>query len=118
LAELGREHRRLAPLVEMAGQLERAERELVDARELANSDDAEMAAEARGELDRLTKQIADLEERIKPLLIPHDPFDERNAIVEIRAGTGGDEAALFAADLFRMYTRYIERKRWKPKRWT
>ena len=115
LAELGREHRRLAPLVELAAQFERAERELVEVRELANSDDAEMAAEAKGEVDRLTRLIPELEERLKPLLIPHDPLDDRNAIVEIRAGTGGDEAALFAADLFRMYTRYIERKRWKPE---
>ena len=113
LAELGREHRRLAPLVDLAAQLERAERELVDARELAESDDAEMAAEARKEIDRLAPMIPVLEERIKPMLIPHDPLDDRNAIVEIRAGTGGDEAALFAAELFRMYTRYIERKRWK-----
>ena len=101
--------------MELAAQFERAERELVEVRELANSDDAEMAAEAKGEVDRLTKLIPDLEERIKPLLIPHDPLDDRNAIVEIRAGTGGDEAALFAAELFRLYTRYIERKRWKPE---
>ena len=99
----------------MAAQLERAERELVEVRELAHSDDAEMATEAKGEVDRLAALIPRLEERLKPLLIPHDPLDERNAIVEIRAGTGGDEAALFAADLFRMYTRYIERKRWKPE---
>ena len=74
-----------------------------------------MAAEARKELVRLEAAIADAEERLKPLLIPHDPLDERNAIVEIRAGTGGDEAALFAADLFRMYTRYLERHRWKQE---
>jgi peptide chain release factor 1 len=72
-----------------------------------------MAAEARHEVQKLEESIAVMEEQLKPLLIPHDPLDDRRAIVEIRAGTGGDEAALFAADLHRMYTRYIERRRWK-----
>jgi len=101
--------------VELAAELSRAERELADARELAASDDVEMAAEAKHETARLDVEIARLEEEIKPLLIPHDPLDERNAIVEIRAGTGGDEAALFAADLYRMYSRYIERRGWKTE---
>jgi peptide chain release factor 1 len=97
----------------MAARLEKQQNELAEARELVSSGDAEMATEARAEVARLEESIAALEEQIKPLLIPHDPLDERNAIVEIRAGTGGDEAALFAADLFRMYTRFIERRRWK-----
>jgi peptide chain release factor 1 len=113
LAELGREHRRLGPLVELATRLQKVENELAQARELVSVDDPEMAAEARAEVDRLEVEIPQLEEQLTPLLIPHDPLDERNAIVEIRAGTGGDEAALFAADLHRMYTRFIERKRWK-----
>ena len=112
-AELGREHRRLTPLVEFATRLYKEESELVEARELVSVDDAEMSAEARREVGKLEESIARLEEQLKPLLIPHDPLDERNAIVEIRAGTGGDEAALFAADLHRMYTRYLERRRWK-----
>jgi peptide chain release factor 1 len=62
---------------------------------------------------RLESSIAELEARLQPVLVPQDPLDERNAIIEIRAGTGGDEAALFAADLYRMYTRYIERQGWK-----
>jgi peptide chain release factor 1 len=99
----------------MAARLHKAEKELAEARELTSVGDAEMAAEFRKEVDRLQEEIVDLEGRIKPLLIPHDPLDERNAIVEIRAGTGGDEAALFAADLYRMYTRYIERRRWKTE---
>jgi len=115
LAELGREHRRLAPLVELATRVLKLENELAEARELVSVDDPEMAAEARQEAARLEPLIAQLHEQLKPLLIPHDPLDERNAIVEIRAGTGGDEAALFAADLYRMYTRYIERRRWKPE---
>lgn len=113
MAELGREHRRLAPLVELAARLSKAENELSQARELVSIDDPEMAAEAKKEVERLEASIPALEERIKPMLIPHDPLDDRNAIVEIRAGTGGDEAALFAADLHRMYTRYLERRRWK-----
>jgi peptide chain release factor 1 len=113
LAELGREHRRLAPLVELATRLSKEEDELSQARELVSIDDPEMAAEAKKEVERLETSIPVLEARIKPLLIPHDPLDDRNAIVEIRAGTGGDEAALFAADLHRMYTRYLERRRWK-----
>ena len=99
--------------MELAARLSRTETELAEARELAAIDDPEMAAEARAEVARLELDVPALEERIKPLLIPHDPLDDRNAIVEIRAGTGGDEAALFAADLHRMYTRYIERRGWK-----
>ena len=110
MAALGREHRHLAPVVEMAGQLKKYENELADTRELVSVDDAEMAAEARAEESRLKSAIMDLEERIKPALLPHDPLDDRPAIVEIRAGTGGDEAAIFAADLFRMYTRFAERR--------
>src|SRR5262249_29436312 len=108
-AELGREHRRLMPVVEMAAQLDKLEQELVSARELLVIDDAEMAAEARAEVGRLEDSIAGLGGRLTPLLIPRDPLDDRNAIVEIRAGTGGDEAALFAADLFRMYERFCQR---------
>src|SRR5687767_15781115 len=72
-----------------------------------------MAAEARAEVERLESSIAQLEVQLQPALLPHDPLDDRNAIIEIRAGTGGDEAALFAADLFRMYTRFIERAGWR-----
>jgi peptide chain release factor 1 len=97
----------------LAAQLEKSENELADARELVLVDDPEMAAEAAHEVDRLERSIADLEARLKPALLPHDPLDDRNAIIEIRAGTGGDEAALFAADLYRMYTRYIERAGWR-----
>jgi peptide chain release factor 1 len=97
----------------LAAQLEKSENELADARELVLVDDPEMAAEATHEVERLERTIADLEARLKPALLPHDPLDDRNAIIEIRAGTGGDEAALFAADLYRMYTRFIERAGWR-----
>ncbi|AHG90473.1 Peptide chain release factor 1 [Gemmatirosa kalamazoonensis] len=113
LAELAREHHRLAAVVETNRRMERAERELVDARDLATTDDAELAAEARAEVERLEAEVAELERALRPLLIPRDPLDDRPCIVEIRAGTGGDEAALFAADLFRMYTRYVERRGWR-----
>ena len=93
----------------MAAQLQKAEDELAEVCELVSVDDPEMAAEARAEQARLEAAIADLEAKLLPALIPRDPLDDRNAIVEIRAGTGGDEAALFAADLQRMYTRYMER---------
>ena len=97
----------------MAAQLEKSENELADARELVLVDDPEMAAEAAREVEQLETTVAALEARLKPALLPHDPLDDRNAIIEIRAGTGGDEAALFAADLYRMYTRFIERAGWR-----
>ena len=113
MASLGRERQRLDQVVERAERLAKCDAELADARDLASSGDPEMEAMAQLEIERLTAEIAQIEEQLKPLLLPHDPLDDRNAIVEIRAGTGGDEAALFAADLYRMYTRYIERRRWK-----
>lgn len=113
MASLGREHQRLAQVVEREATLRKLDGELVAARELVDSDDAELAAEADAEVARLQEAIAALEEALKPLLLPRDPLDDRNCIVEIRAGTGGDEAALFAADLYRLYTRHIERHGWK-----
>jgi peptide chain release factor 1 len=113
MASLGREHQRLVQVVEKAEKLHKYDDELAEVRELVGVDDPEMAAEAQAELGRLQSAVSRLEEDLKPLLLPHDPLDDRNCIVEIRAGTGGDEAALFAGELFRMYTRYIERKGWK-----
>ena len=86
---------------------------LAETRERADSGDTEMAQEAKAETARLEKSIGELIEKIKPALLPHDPLDDRPAIVEIRGGTGGDEAALFAADLLRMYTRFAEGRRWR-----
>jgi peptide chain release factor 1 len=83
--------------------------------ELVDVPDQELAEEARAEQQRLQESIAQLEREMLPLIIPHDPLDDRTAIVEIRAGTGGDEAALFAADLHRMYTRYIDRRGWRTE---
>ncbi|HET6578619.1 MAG TPA: peptide chain release factor 1 [Gemmatimonadales bacterium] len=116
LQSLGREHTRLAPVVRLADRLARLERELEDARELADEADPELAALARADLTRLPAEIATVSEALHSLLVPRDPHDDRDAIMEIRAGTGGDEAALFAADLYRMYQRYAERHglRWEP----
>jgi peptide chain release factor 1 len=116
LQTLGREHTRLAPVVRLAERLARLERELEEARELANEADPELVALARADLMRLPPEIAAVSEELHALLIPRDPHDDRDAIMEIRAGTGGDEAALFAADLYRMYQRYSERHglRWEP----
>ncbi len=88
---------------------------LDEARAMANDNDAEMATMAKDEIDRLSTARADLESRLKLALRPKDPRDERDVIVEIRAGTGGDEAALFAADLFRMYSRYADRHKWSTE---
>ncbi len=97
----------------MARQLRRYEDELAQARGLVSVDDPELAAEVRAEEERLEPLIARCEQRLKPLLVPPDPLDDRNAIVEIRAGTGGDEAALFAAELFRMYERFAAHRGWR-----
>jgi peptide chain release factor 1 len=113
MSALGRELRHLQPLVQMGVKLERYEQELAETRELIDSDDADMAQEAKAEEERLEKSIEALLEEIKPALIPHDPLDDRPAIVEIRGGAGGDEAAIFAADLYRMYTRFAEGRRWR-----
>ena len=113
MASLGREHQRLAQVVERAAALKKLDDELASARELASSDDPEMASEAHAEIGRLQVGIVRLESEVTPLVLPHDPLDDRNCIVELRAGTGGDEAAIFAADLWRMYSRYIERLGWK-----
>ena len=110
LSALGREHSRLVPIVRTAERLSRFTRDLEQARELALEADPEMAALVKADIDRLPGEIAVLEKELEDLLVPRDPLEDRDAIVEIRAGTGGDEAALFAADLLRMYTRFAERR--------
>jgi peptide chain release factor 1 len=103
----------IQPLVDGYQQYEHLERELEKDREVASSSDAELRALAEEEIKARETQMTALEEELRQLLIPKDPNDNRNVVLEIRAGTGGDEAALFAADLFRMYSRYAERQRWK-----
>jgi peptide chain release factor 1 len=115
-AEINKERVDLEPLIKKASEYRKSLRRIQEARELLESEtDEEMLALAQMEIDELEPQIEQLERTIKSMLVPKDPRDEKNVIVEIRAGTGGDEAALFAADLFRMYTRYAEDKRWKSE---
>jgi peptide chain release factor 1 len=116
LQALGREHARLAPIGRLAERLARLEREQAEARELAQEADPELVALARADLARLPEEMSALADELHMLLVPRDPHDDRDAIVEIRAGTGGDEAALFAADLYRMYQRFSERHglAWEP----
>jgi peptide chain release factor 1 len=103
----------LEPLVEAHRRHTQLAGELAGTREVAASGDAEMKALAEDEIERLEATLAALENQIKVLLVPKDPNDDRNVVLEIRAGTGGDEAALFAGDLYRMYNRYAERNGWK-----
>jgi peptide chain release factor 1 len=110
---LGKELGQLRPLVEVGDRYRKAMGELDDARVMAEDEDADMAALAREEVTRLEAEVAEAEAKLRELLMPRDPNDEKSAILEIRAGAGGDEAALFAADLFRMYSRYAERQGWK-----
>jgi peptide chain release factor 1 len=116
LRSLGREHTRLAPVVRLAERLARLEDELEQAREMAGESDPELVALAKAELTRLPPEISALTAELYELLLPRDPHDDRDAIMEIRAGTGGDEAARFAGELFRMYQRYSERHglSWEP----
>jgi peptide chain release factor 1 len=111
-AELGKERSDLEPIVGKAQAYHQAFARLEEARELQNSDDEELRLLAEAEIAEVEPEVERLESEIKSLLLPKDPRDDRNVIVEIRAGTGGDEAALFAADLFRMYSRYAERLHW------
>ncbi|MBK6910756.1 MAG: peptide chain release factor 1 [bacterium] len=108
-----KEAKDLAPLAEKGREYLRALNELDGARELVRGADMTMREMAAVEVSELEQKIATIEDDLRSLLLPRDPADERNAILEIRAGTGGEEAALFAGDLFRMYSRYCEVLRWK-----
>jgi peptide chain release factor 1 len=110
LTALGREHARLSPIVRLAQRLERLERDRAQALEISREGDPELAELARADLGRLPDEIDRTRSELHDLLLPRDPLDDRDAILEIRAGTGGDEAALFAAELLRMYTRFAERR--------
>jgi peptide chain release factor 1 len=113
LKQLGRESSQLETIRQAHQRLERLAGELSQAREVLADKDPELSELARADVERLRPEIDRLEGELAELLTPSDPFDDRDAIVEVRAGTGGDEAALFAADLFRMYTRFCERRGWK-----
>lgn len=111
---LAKERSELEETVRVYEKYLKVKKELEGNRELlAETKDPELVAIAEGELRELEQTVANLEQELKSLLVPKDPNDEKNAIMEIRAGTGGEEAALFAADLFRMYTRFADRQGWK-----
>jgi peptide chain release factor 1 len=110
---LGKDLAVVRPLAEAGARYRALLDELAGAREMLDEDDAELAEMAKDDVDRLEALRAEQEVELRQLLVPPDPNDSRNAILEIRAGTGGDEAALFAADLFRMYHRHAERNGWK-----
>ena len=114
LRQISKEHSDLTPLMRTYDKYVKALNDLAGLKEITDtSSDPEMKQMAYAELDGARERVATLEEELKALLVPRDPNDSRNVIVEIRAGTGGDEAALFASDLFRMYTRYAEKRGWK-----
>ena len=116
LRQVGQERSELEPIVETFRHFETIQKQLKDSRALASTeDDAEMAAMAREDVARLEQASHEAEEELKRLLLPRDPADDKNVIVEIRAGTGGEEAALFAAELYRMYTRYAETRGWSAE---
>ena len=115
LAELRREASELEPIAERARRLQGLRAELAEAEELLGEDDPELRRLAAEEAARLREEIRSVEGELRRLLVPKDPNDERDVIVEIRAGAGGDEAALFAAELLRMYQRYAERRGWRSE---
>jgi len=115
-AELNKERVDLEPIVEKAREYRRAMKSYDEAKIILDTEkDTELVALAKADMEDLAPKIEVLEKEIKGLLVPKDPRDDKNVYVEIRAGAGGDEAAIFAADLFRMYTRYAEDKKWKTE---
>jgi peptide chain release factor 1 len=115
-AEINKERVDLESIVDRAREYRQTLKSLEEARAIIESEsDADLVELAKSDLEELTPKAEELEKEIKGLLVPKDPRDDKNVIVEIRAGAGGDEAAIFAADLFRMYTRHAENNRWKSE---
>jgi peptide chain release factor 1 len=114
LQSLAKTHAELAPIVSTFKEYQKVQLETDEVLSLLEEDTEEDLLElAKGELESLTQQKEQLEKQLQLLMLPKDSNDERNVITEIRAGTGGEEASLFAAELFRMYSRYAERQGWK-----
>jgi len=111
--QYAKEHSMLTPIITTYRKYESVQEEIESNRSLLDDSDPEMRKLAKEEIDSLTLDLGKLGENLKALLLPKDPNDEKNILLEIRAGTGGDEAALFAGDLFKMYSRYAELKGWK-----
>ena len=113
LQSLGKRRAQLEPVVEKYREYRATLAGIEEARKLLKGSDPEMAALAQDELDALEPKVEGFTDELRLLLLPRDPNDEKSVVVEVRAGTGGEEAALFAADLYRMYNRFCERQRWK-----
>ena len=111
--EVTREHRRLAPVIDKAKNYISISKQIEEGESILKGNDEELKIIAKDEIDSFKDSIVKIEDELKILLLPHDPNDDKNIILEIRAGTGGDEAALFAADLYRLYSRYAERNKWQ-----
>lgn len=112
--KLNKEYKDLVPIVESYERYRLALTNLASARELLSAEkDDELREMAKSEIDELNEKLPSMEEELKMLLVPADPQDDKNAVMEIRAGTGGDEASIFAGDLFRMYSKYFEARGWK-----
>jgi len=112
--KLNKEYKSLEPVVEAYNQYKNLLSNIDSAKEiLATEKDDELREMAKQEIEELSQQVEPMQEKIKILLIPKDPEDDKNAVMEIRAGTGGDEASIFAGDLYRMYTKFCEQKKWK-----
>ena len=110
---LSKEYSQLEPVINCFIEYNKACQDVLEINDLINGDDKDLAIMAKDELDAAQHLVATLDEALQKHLIPKDPDDERNIYLEIRAGTGGDEAAIFAGDLFRMYSRYSETKGWR-----
>jgi len=110
---LGREHATLRPIIDLGKRYKTTFKDLDDAQQMVKEEDQEVVAFAKDQIAELSQQLTELESDLTLALLPKDPNDMKNVIIEIRAGTGGDEAGLFAADLYRMYFRYAQIKKWK-----
>jgi peptide chain release factor 1 len=111
--KVAKQHRDLEPVVDTFREYQRIKQGIADAQGMLAESDPEIRAMAQDELTQLEERLPKIEEDLKLKLLPKDPNDEKNVILEIRAGTGGDEASLFAAEIFRMYSRFAEQHRWK-----
>lgn len=109
--KISKEHSDIMPIVDIYKEYLKFDRDILDAKEMLN--DPEMKSFAQAEIDLGKEKLERIEEQLQKLLLPKDPNDEKNIFLEIRAGAGGDESALFVGDIFRMYTRYVERMNWQ-----
>jgi peptide chain release factor 1 len=111
--EVAKAHRELEPVVEKFREYRQVSQGIADAKTMLTEDDADIKEMAEAELLALEPRMAEIEDELKIMLLPRDPNDDKNIVIEVRAGTGGDEASLFAAEIFRMYLRFAEQHRWK-----